>query len=91
MGKQHKSEKRARNVVSSDDEDIPDNKNQKIDNKVILINCYLFNFIIIQDGESDELFDEEERKKLSLMSEKDRETEIFKRIEMNQILKTRFF
>lgn len=42
------------------------------------------------DGYDDELMgDDEDRERLALMTEKERETEIFKRIEAREIMKTR--
>lgn len=77
MGK-HRSDKRSRNVVSSDEEDGPSSsKNQKTDHA--------------REDEFGNLFDEEERERLNQMSEKDREIAIYKRMEMNQMLKTRLF
>ncbi|KAI1719690.1 plus-3 domain-containing protein [Ditylenchus destructor] len=69
--------KRSRNVVSSDEDDLPEPKGSKIEDS--------------KETEDDDLmiFDEEDRKKLNMMSEKEREIEIYKRIEQREIMKTR--
>ncbi|KAI1720458.1 plus-3 domain-containing protein [Ditylenchus destructor] len=69
--------KRSRNVVSSDEDDLPEPKGSKIEDS--------------KEIEDDDLmiFDEEDRKKLNMMSEKEREIEIYKRIEQREIMKTR--
>lgn len=61
--------------------------------------CIVYNFIVsdssdseeeFNDGYDDELMgDDEDRERLAQMTEKERETEIFKRIEAREIMKTR--
>uniref|UniRef100_A0A915E9E7 Plus3 domain-containing protein n=1 Tax=Ditylenchus dipsaci TaxID=166011 RepID=A0A915E9E7_9BILA len=71
--------KRLRNAVSSDEEDSPDPKGQKVAEQ--------------KDADYDDddmmFMDEEDREKLNMMSEKEREIEIFNRIQQRELNKTR--
>jgi RNA polymerase-associated protein RTF1 len=53
----------------------------------IFIYLYLFNYVCSYDENL--MGDEEDRARLAAMSEKEREQEIFKRIERRDLMKTR--